>query len=320
VTKGGTDAFHGSGYLYHRNDGLNANTFINNARGLQRTLYRYNDPGYTIGGPIYIPKLLERTKNKLFFFWSEEWQDQLAPTAAKNVEVPTALERLGNFSQSVDNNGKALTIRDPNTQLPVPGNIIPASQIYGPGQALANLLPLPNTGGVGYNYTSQVSEQLPRREDLLRVDYNVTQNLRVFGHYINNIQPVTYVYGSFVLGENVPLDKINVPTPGYSYAGGATYIINPTMTDELNIGMTKNSINIFESGNVLTSAGSGVHLPILYPNAVQDDYLPQINVTGTHLANSPSFGTADAPFVNYNTKPDFVQRQQRQLQLGRHHG
>ena len=304
VTKSGTDAFHGSGYIYHRHDDLNANTFINNERGLQRTLYRYNDPGYTIGGPVYIPKVFEKTRNKLFFFWSEEWQEQLAPTAAKNVTVPTALERMGNFSQSVDNNGKPVTIRDPNTQLPVPGNIIPASQIYAPGQALANLLPLPNTSGVGYNYSSQVSGQNPRREDLLRMDYNVTQNLRVFGHYINNLQPTVNVYGAFVLGENIPLDKINTPTPGYSFAGGATYIVNPTMTDELNIGMTKNTINIFETGNTLTATASGVHLPLLYPGAVQDDYIPQINVGGSHLANSPSFGTADAPFVNYNTTID----------------
>jgi outer membrane receptor protein involved in Fe transport len=304
VTKGGTDAFHGSGYIYHRHDDLNANTFINNARGLNRTLYRYNDPGYTIGGPVYIPKLFEKTRNKLFFFWSEEWQEQLAPTSAKNVTVPTALERMGNFSQSVDNNGNKLTIRDPNTQQPVPGNIIPASQIYAPGQALANLLPLPNATGTGYNYTSQVSGQNPRREDLLRMDYNVTQNLRVFGHWINNLQPTVNVYGAFVLGENIPLDKINTPTPGYSFAGGATYIVSPTMTDELNIGMTKNTINIFETGNTLTTTASGVHLPVFYPGAVQDDYIPQINVGGSHLANSPSFGTADAPFVNYNTTID----------------
>jgi hypothetical protein len=188
--------------------------------------------------------------------------------------------------------------------LPVPGNIIPASQIYKIGQNLANLLPLPNTSGIGYNYSSQVSGQTPRREDLLRMDYNATQNLRIFGHYINNLQPVVSVYGSFVLGENVPLTKINVPIPGYSFAGGATYVINPTMTDEFNMGMTKNTINIFEQGNTLTRTASGVTLPLLYPSAVQDDYIPQINVAGTHLANSPSFGTADAPFVNYNTTID----------------
>jgi hypothetical protein len=304
VTKSGTDAFHGSVYIDHRHDDLNANTFINNVRGLPRSLYRYNDPGYTIGGPVYIPKLFEKTKHSLFFFWSQEWQDQLAPTAAKNVEVPTALERTGNFSQSVDNNGKALVIRDPNTQVPVPGNIIPPSQIYLPGQKLASILPLPNTAGTGYNYTSQVSGQTPRREDLLRMDYNVTQNLHIFGHWINNIQPVVNVYGAFVLGENIPIDGISVNTPGYSFAGGGTYVISPTLTDEFNLGMTKNSIFIGEVGNKLTTAGSGVNLPLLYPNAVQDGYLPQINVGGSHLANSPSFGTADAPFVNYNTTID----------------
>ena len=218
--------------------------------------------------------------------------------------MPTALERTGNFSQSVDNNGKALTIRDPNTQLPVPGNIIPASQIYGPGQKLAQ--PAAAAEHLGRRLQLHLpgvrTDSSPRRS--LRMDYNVTQNLRVFGHYINNTQPVTNVYGAFVLGETVPLDQINVDTPGYSFAGGATYIISPTMTDELNIGMTKNSINIFETGNTLTSAGSGVNLPLLYPNAVQDDYIPQIGVNGSHLANSPSFGTADAPFVNYNTTID----------------
>jgi hypothetical protein len=304
VTKSGTSEFHGSGYIYHRHDDLNADTFINNVRGLPRTLYRYNDPGYTIGGPVFIPHLLTRTKNKLFFFWSQEWQEQLNPNGLKNVTVPTALERQGNFSQSVDNNNRPLVIRDPLTQAPLPGNIVPANRIYGPGQALANFLPLPNTTGTGYDYTSQVSNQIPRREDLLRVDYNVTDKLRVFGHYIRNVQPVTSVYGAFVLGENLPLDPIQNPTPGYSVAGGATYVISPTMTNEFNIGLTNNRIDIFETGNTLTRTATGVDLPLLYPGAVQNDYIPQINVNGTHLANSPSFGTADAPFHNFNTTFD----------------
>ncbi len=304
VTKSGTSEFHGSGYIYHRNDDLNANTFINNVRGLPRTLYRYNDPGYTIGGPVYIPHLLTRTKDKLFFFWSEEWQDQLNPNGLKNVTVPTALERQGDFSQSLDNNNRPLTIRDPLTQAPFPGNIVPSSRIYAPGQALTNFLPLPNTTGTGYNYTSQVSNQIPRREDLLRVDYNVSDKLRVFGHYIRNVEPVSSVYGAFVLGENLPLDQIQNPTPGYSVAGGATYILSPTMTNEFNIGLTNNRIDIFETGNTLTRTQTGVNLPLLYPGAVQNDYIPQINVGGTHLANSPSFGTADAPFHNFNTTID----------------
>ncbi len=115
VTKSGTAQFHGSGYWYHRHDDLNANTFINNVRGLPRNKFRYNDPGYTIGGPVFIPKLLPQTRNKLFFFFSQEWQKQLLPNSPRNITVPTALERMGDFSKSVDNNNKPLVIKDPTT-------------------------------------------------------------------------------------------------------------------------------------------------------------------------------------------------------------
>ncbi|MBV8819191.1 MAG: TonB-dependent receptor [Acidobacteriaceae bacterium] len=304
VTKSGSSDFHGSGYWYHRHDDLNANTFINNARGLPRNLFRFNDPGYTIGGPVYIPKLLHATKNRVFFFWSQEYQRQLQPNALTNRTVPTALERKGDFSQSVDNNGKPLTIKDPATGQPFPGNIIPASRFYAPGQALLNLFPLPNTSGIGYNYSSQLSSKLPRREDLLRLDYNLSNNVRVFGHWIGNVFPQVLPYGSFVLAPNPPVTNITDTRPGHSIAAGVTWVIAPTMTNEANWGFTKNKIDIFEVGNVLRRKTSGVALPLLYPNALQDDYIPQVNFGGTHLANSPGFTSNDAPFHNYNTSID----------------
>src|ERR1017187_5264484 len=180
VTKSGTSQFHGSGYLYHRNESLNANTYLNNIRpqfGLTVTpkpLFRYNDPGYTIGGPIPIRKW--NLKSKLFFFWSQEWQLQLVPNTARNVTVPTALERKGDFSQSVSSaNHKPITIYDPTTGAPFPGSVIPANRIWAPGQALLNIYPLPNQtlaassnlpGGATYNYQTQLPGTSPRREDL----------------------------------------------------------------------------------------------------------------------------------------------------------
>lgn len=303
VTKSGTDQFHGSGYWYHRHDDLNANTWINNAKGLPRSKFRYNDPGYTIGGPVLIPRL--HTKDKLFFFWSQEYQEQLAPNTVRNIQVPTALERQGNFSQSVDSNGKPVTLIDPNTRLPIKGNVIPASELYAPGLALLNLFPQPNVSGqVGYNYSSQISNAQNRREDLLRIDYNITSNLRIFGHFINNSQPFTYPYGSFVLGINVPVVPIEYLNPGNSYAGGMTSVLSPTMTNEFNVGITHNSITIDETGNTLTRTNSGVNLPLLYPGAVQKDYLPGFNFSGTHITSTfaPNFSSVgDAPFLNYNT-------------------
>ena len=309
VTKSGTDQFHGSGYWYHRHDDLNANSWINNAKGLPRNLFRYNDPGYTIGGPIFIPKLLPQTRNKLFFFFSQEWQQQLAPNSPRNVQIPTALERQGNFSQSVDSSGKPVTIKDPLNGQSFAGNIIPASRLYAPGVALLNLFPQPNvTGQVGYNYSSQLSNTQNRREDLLRVDYNISEKVRAFGHYINNSQPFIYPYGQFVLGINVPVVPISYPNPGYNWAGGATWIINPTTTNEANFGITHNSINIDEVGNKLTRTASGINLPLLYPSAVQNDYIPGFNFSGTRLTSAfaPNFtSVGDAPFVNFNTVINF---------------
>ena len=306
VTKSGSSQFHGSGYLYHRHEEFNANTWLNNAKSLPRQLYRYNDPGYTVGGPVFIPKLLP--KNRVFFFWSQEWQLQLVPNTARNVMLPTALERTGDFSQSVDNNNKPLAaIIDPSNGKPFGGKIIPPQQLYGPGVALLKLFPLPNvTGQVGYNYTSQISGHSPRREDLLRVDYNITSNIRAFGHYINNAQPLVMPYGSFVLGINVPVVPINYPNPGKSWAGGVTWVLGPTTTNEFNMGYTHNSIDIIEGGTALTRTTSGINFPMLYPNAVQDDYIPGVNFGGTHLANSPAFNSVgDAPFHNYNTVINF---------------
>jgi hypothetical protein len=246
VTKSGTDQFHGSGYWQHRNDSLNANTFLNNARDLPRPLFRYNDVGYTVGGPIYFPHLEQRTKDRLFFFFSQEFQRQLSPNAVKDVLVPTALERQGDFSQSLNNNGQKLTfINDPLTGKPFPGMMVPQNRIYAPGQALLNLFPLPNAPQVSnFNYTSQLPGEAPRLETLVRIDYNLTDKFRVFGHYIDNRQPTVAPYGSFVLGLNIPITPISNPEPGNSIAAGATWTISPTMTNEFNWGFTHNSILI----------------------------------------------------------------------------
>ena len=126
VTKSGTTAFHGSGYWWHRHEGLNANNWKNNRDGLQRNLFRFNDPGYTIGGPVYIPNHFNRNKDKLFFFFAQEFQEQLKPQSRRDMTVPTALERKGDFSASVDKNGNPVVIKDPTNGQPFAGNVIPA--------------------------------------------------------------------------------------------------------------------------------------------------------------------------------------------------
>jgi hypothetical protein len=317
VTKSGTSQYHGSGYWFHRNEGMNANNWFNNRNGLPRNLYRFNDLGFTFGGPVYIRKLLE-TKDKLFFFWSEEFQRQLRPEAVRQITVPTDLERQGDFSKSVDNQGNPFNIIDPTTHQPFPGNRISPQRLYAPGMALLNLLPKPNVPnscalnpGVagcikGYDFQSQTSDQYPRREDLVRIDYNMSSRSRIFGHFIKNSNTFLSQYGSFVLGSNTPLSPIQFANPGYGWAIGNTYIFGPTVTNEFNIGVSNNSILIDETTNAYTRAASGVALPLLYQNAVQRDYIPNVTFNGTRMTTSPTFGTSNAPFINYNTTIDIT--------------
>ncbi len=99
ITKSGSEDFHGSGYWYHRNDSLNANTFLNNARSLAKPLFRYNDPGYTVSGPIYIPKILTPLRHKAYFFFSQEFQRQLVPNTAEQRAGAHRCRAQGRFQR-----------------------------------------------------------------------------------------------------------------------------------------------------------------------------------------------------------------------------
>lgn len=327
VTKSGADQFHGSGYLFHRNEGLNANNWKNNRDKVQRQLFRFNDAGFTIGGPILIPKVLTG-RDKLFFFFSQEYQQQLRPQANRQITMPTTLERAGDFSQSVTKDGILFnTIKDPLSALPcnasntggcfADGGVlgrIPQNRLYAPGMAILNFYPKPNSfldplgaPNKGFNFQSQVPDSYPRREDLLRVDYNLSDRWRLWGHFLNNSDSVTSQYGSFVLGANYPLVGVKDSRPGRSIAIGATQVINATTTNEMTFGMGHNLITINTTANSLTRAIVGLTaLPTLFPSAIQQDFIPAITYGGTRIGNQPTFGTGNAPFTNYNTTLDFV--------------
>lgn len=100
VTKGGTSQFHGTAYYYGRNEAFNANDWFSNNTGVGRPRYRYNTIGGNIGGPVYWPGRFNVNRNKLFFFYSQEYWPSKQPYGLKKYWVPTALERTGDFSQT----------------------------------------------------------------------------------------------------------------------------------------------------------------------------------------------------------------------------
>src|ERR1700747_893614 len=110
VTRSGTSSYHGSAYEFFRNDVLAANNFFNNLRGLARPPLRYNNFGFTIGGPVFIPRLYAK---KTFFFFSEEWRRVVNYSTFTSAEVPTRAELQGTFAAPVCTK----PIIDPITQL-----------------------------------------------------------------------------------------------------------------------------------------------------------------------------------------------------------
>ena len=125
-TKSGTNAFHGQGVYMMRHEGLDANSFSNNAQGIPKREFRVNDAGGSIGGPIL--------RDKLFFFSSYHGLRNNQSTT-QLLTVPTALERVGNFSQTF--------IRDENGN-PVPARIFDPFNVVQEGADLYRRVEIPN--------------------------------------------------------------------------------------------------------------------------------------------------------------------------------
>jgi Outer membrane receptor proteins, mostly Fe transport len=189
ISKGGSQKYHGAAYWYYRHESLNANDFFSNRQGLPVAIRRIQTPGGNIGGPLYIPGKFNRDRTKLFFFASLESIRERRPQSIRKLTVPTELERIGDFSQSLSSSGKLPLINDPmNGKLPFPGNIIPPSRINPSGQNYLKLLPLPN--GVdaaiarnAYNYQVQESTDIPKLSETTRLDWVVNPKTSVWLKY-----------------------------------------------------------------------------------------------------------------------------------------
>jgi hypothetical protein len=267
VTKGGGQEFHGSAWANKRHEMFNASNFFNNLNGQQKSVYRYFVWGYSIGGPVYIPKLFNTQKRKLFFFWSQEYTKQKPATLSGYANMPTAAQRAGDFSGYTDANGVPYSLTDPTTGNPIPTNNIAGLAALNPaaakaGQAMLDFLPMPNICGhqgvdpnhcvvdaqfatqqYQRNYYWSYNETHPRRNDTLRIDYNPTSKLTTWFRYINDFdRDTTATFGELknAPGQFAPL-AIDHPNPGHGYGVGVTYTISPTLVNEFTFGKSYNT-------------------------------------------------------------------------------
>jgi hypothetical protein len=237
VTKSGTKDFHGLGSLFKRHEQFNANNYFNNRNNIANPRYRYNTWTYNIGGPIFVPGKFNRNRDKLFFFWNQEfWPTKVGRSG--QVTVPTALERAGNFSQSLDVNNRLIPVRDPSTNAPFPGNIIPANRLDASGRALLQLFPQPNfldrtISRGNYNYNFVADTELPKSTTTLKVDHVINSRHSLVGSYSAFNE---HHKGSVGIpssgGLNWPLMTKTWGTTPKSLTARYTAVVSPTLLNE----------------------------------------------------------------------------------------
>ncbi len=294
VTKSGTRDFHGDVFEFLRNDDFNARNFFQQTR----PVYKKHDFGYTIGGPVFIPKLYNRNKNKTFFFFSEEWRKELVPGQTFNQQVPSNEERAGNFSDVCP--GPSCPV-DPTTSLPFAGNIVPVTP---QAQALLPLIPAPNTGsGANSFFVAAPAQQTNFREELVRVDQNFSDKERFFYRFIhdswNTVTP-TPLWGG--LTGSFPTVQTSFVGPGVSMVANLTSTASPTLLNEFVFSYTTDHIFLNAIGPV--QRPSDFNMPGIFNNGFRG-LLPNVSIVNT-AEYGGGFNAPTGYFPWNNANPTFT--------------
>ncbi|MBL8211955.1 MAG: carboxypeptidase regulatory-like domain-containing protein [Bryobacterales bacterium] len=240
VSKSGTRNFHGAAMYYKRHEQFNANNFFNNTLGLRRPINRFNTYSYNIGGPIYIPGKFNRERDKLFFFWNHEYLPRKTASAIQRVTMPTALERGGDFSQTVDVNNRLIPITDPTNRQPFAGNRIPANRLDPNGQALLNFFPQPNFVNPAvtlrqYNNVAQWSGANPLQMFTLKPEYYLSAkdqiSASINAQFSSNDSP-----NGAQMTAQFPVFQSETKSKGGMFSVHYRRIFSPTVVNEFMVG------------------------------------------------------------------------------------
>jgi len=314
-TKSGTNTFHGSAFYYGRNEFFNANDFFDNAVGNPRPKYRKHDFGYTVGGPVFIPDHYNSSKKKTFFFFSEEWRREknvslAAPgsNGSSIANVPSAAERGGNFSDVCPGPDCP---HQPNGT-PFPNNTITPTAV---GTALEATIPQPTPGltaGVFPAFEQTVSEPTTWREELVRIDHNLSDNYRLTFRYIHDSWQTVVPDALWGNNQNGNLPSFqNVTTgfvgPGTSFVARLNANVTPALLNEFVASYTADHIFLTAGGTV--SPSGAFPMGTLFPSQTPPfgGLLPAITLTA-NAAYGGGFWTDTGYFPWNNANPTYTLR------------
>ncbi|HLH02933.1 MAG TPA: carboxypeptidase-like regulatory domain-containing protein [Bryobacteraceae bacterium] len=271
VIKSGTKDFHGTLWEFNRNDALDAANFINNANNVKTPVLRFNTYGFNVGGPVYIPKVYNKNRDRTFFFYNMEWR-KLIQGGNVNTTVPWTSAYTGDFSGTgktiylptsaqVGGNSALASALTSATGValgaPFPGDKIPASLLNKNAQLLLQTGIFPAANGNNNQFVGGSNLPTNVREEIVRIDHRFSDKLSVFGHLI--LDSVDQTYGtSMWSGDNVPTVGNTFSNPSYHGVVHATWSISPTLLNEVAYNQNGNKINIQPDGIYQRPSGLSV--------------------------------------------------------------
>jgi Carboxypeptidase regulatory-like domain len=301
-TRGGTNQLHATLYDFVRNRIFNADSYANIKAGLPVSAVHYNQFGFTVGGPVVLPKIYNG-KSKTFFF--ADYQGTRQPgSVTDTTSVPTAAMRQGIFTGltngSTGTGGSPVTIYNPFSVMadpscpatqptclraPFPNNVIPQSMINPTAALWMSYFPLPNSPSTvtntalqTNNWHTQGSNTSPNDQIDARIDQNFSEKFRMFARGSNQSG-----FSSDFNGFGNPATSQGTG-PTHYYNRNVTlngiYTLSPPMVLNLNYGFARDSsVRLpFSEG----ACPSTIGLPASLNAVVQNCEFPQVSISGNN--------------------------------------
>jgi hypothetical protein len=230
--RSGTRDFHSTLYEFLRNDKLDSNNFFSNRNGVRRPPFRFNQFGFTLGGP------LTPSRQTTFFFLSYEGLRQVNP-GSTTYTVPTERMKRGDFSELTNLIYDPLTIDSTGQRQQFPGNVIPPGRLDPVGQKLVTYYPAPTRPGIANNFFSSVGSRPTGDVFSTKIDRRLSTNHNIFGRFswYNYAQLLPNDYGnvgsrnagsSGIRTRSVTIDDTYVRGPwAFNVNAGWAYFANP---------------------------------------------------------------------------------------------
>jgi len=330
VSKAGGRDFHGTVWEYLRNSAFDANSWLRNRSSSvndsrRPAPFRFNQPGYSIGGPFFIPGKFNTDRNKLFFFVSQEWLRYRAE-ATNTGAVPTAAMRQGDFSELLNASNpffkKVMVVRDPLTALSFPGNQIPQNRLSANGVGLLKAYPAPTPGFQLGTANWIVSRPTPRnsRKDFFRVDYYA-------GPHRINVRAENYPF----VDDRGFMQTFDVAPTHFErgYQIGALSVastLSPAVVNDFTFSVAHDVGRLFDLVDapwqpktpLFLRSQYGINFPYLFPGQKDyEDKIPTINVTGlSQLTSSPRPSGSSGAMYTWTDNLTWVKNSAHTLKFG----